>query len=60
MTTTVTLSEDDIAQAISLFLEKRGLQIKGKVTVNHYPGDPREPPSTTISVQVESTLKRST
>jgi hypothetical protein len=53
MTTTVTLSEDDIAAAIGALLRERGFQINGKVMINHYAGDMREPSTTTASVQVE-------
>lgn len=52
-TTTVTLDENDLRDAVHLWLQARGMRPKGKPSVSHQPGDAREPASTTISVSVE-------
>lgn len=54
MRTTVTLDKKDIARAIDALLKERGLKSVGDITINHFAGDMREQPETTVTVQVET------
>lgn len=50
---TMTLNEKDLHDALRMWLRARGLEMKGTPAINHFPGDMREPATTTINVEVE-------
>ncbi len=54
MTTTVTLNQKELGEAIGLYLAQRGLRVVGEVSVSYYPGDMREASTTTVSANVEA------
>jgi len=54
MRATLTLSKDEIDQAIKAYLTQGGWRAVGAVSLSYSPADPREPASYSASVQVES------
>ena len=56
MTTTVTLSENEIGEAIAMYLAKKGLRTSGTaIVLNYTPGDrPSDRAEITAKVEVTS------
>lgn len=56
MKISVELNEAEVGKAIDSWLRaERGMKTDGKVTVNHFNGDQRDPSYTTFSVSAEPT-----
>lgn len=50
---TMILSEQDMCDALRMWLRARGLEMKGTPVIRYDPGAMRDPATTTISVEVE-------
>ena len=55
MQITITMNESELGEAVAMWLKSRGMRPSGRnaVSVQHSPGDMREPSYTTVTVSAE-------